>query len=156
MPVAVTRAGGRLEVDVVGAKVSNKALHIIHVEVGGIAGGPESVRSLVKKKFSPKVKVAIVSHFRRRFGFKGRVVYQKRYVATYSARPTREEFRRLGVGLVELQEFLTREVLQTIRRWKKKPMWRPKISGKSVQLPESHWLLRLLEYLDSWGIIQQA
>ncbi|MCL6578788.1 MAG: hypothetical protein K6T73_05295, partial [Candidatus Bathyarchaeota archaeon] len=43
LPAGVTPAGGRYVADVVGAKVSGNALEIIHVEVGQLSGGKQSV-----------------------------------------------------------------------------------------------------------------
>lgn len=154
LPAGVTPAGGRYVADVVGAKVSGNALEIIHVEVGQLSGGKQSVASL-GKKFSNNVCKAIENYFRQKLGFAtGTVNYQKMYVASFWTKHTVNGAKQLGINVRTLPDFIRQEVTQAIRNWKQHPPHRPITGGANITLPESNWLLQLIDYLDGHELLK--
>jgi len=154
LPAAVTTAGGRYVADVVGAKVSGNVLEIIHVEVGQLSGGRNSVASL-GKKFSQGVCASIENYFRQKLGFVSSTAnYKKMYVASFWTKPTINGAAQLGINVRPLPDFILQEVIQAIQNWKKHPPHRPKTQGGIITLPESHWLLQLIDYLQFRGLLK--
>jgi len=148
-PVGVAKLGGRLEVDVVGAKISNGVLEIIHVETGQLSAGQKGI-DFVKKKFSKKVCNSVSNYFKQGFSFtSGNIDYRKMYVPTYWTKPTIKGFENSGIEIETLPDFISNNVLRTINRWKQNPLHQPQIRGKSVTLPESYWILQLVDYLNA-------
>jgi len=154
LPAGVTAAGGRYAPDVVGAKISGNTLDIIHVEVGQLAGGKGSVASL-GKKFSQNICAAVENYFRQKLGFvAGKVNYQKMCVAGFWTKPTVNGAQRMGINVRPLPDFIQKEVSQAIQKWKTQPPHRPKTKGEIIALPESHWLLQLIDYLKSKKLLK--
>ena len=154
LPVGVAEPGGRLEVDVVGAKISDDVLKIRHVETGQLSGGEESIDS-INNKFD-KGKKLVENYFIQKFSFKNKndknnnkIDYQKIYVATYWTEPTIQELKNFGIKVYKWPEFICEEVLPAIKNWKDNPPHQPKTRGKNITLPESYWLLNLIDYLNT-------
>ena len=72
--------------------------------------------------------------------------YKKIYVATYWTKPTLEILDKNSVKTNKLPDFIHDEILPTIRCYKKNPLHPSKLGGAT--LPESYWLLQLIDYLD--------
>jgi len=154
LPACVTEAGGRYVADVVGARISDNVLDIIHVEVGQLAGGQQSINSL-QRKFSRNVCEPIKDYFKQKLGPVIDVVnYRKMYVASFWTKPTLDGAARLGIDARPLPNFICQEVIPTIQNWKTRPPHRPKTKGGVITLPESHWLLQLIDYLNSQGLLK--
>jgi len=147
LPVGVTKPGGRLEADVVGARIWKDKLEIRHIETGTLSQGVQGANSIAGKKFSAYVSRSISKYFKQKFSFKGGVEYEKIYVPTYSSKPTVRELQRLGIEVIKLPDLIREKVAETIQEWKRNPPDHPQITGKSVTLPESYWLLQMLDYL---------
>ena len=154
LPAHVTATGGRYVADVVGAKVSGNVLEIIHVEVGQLSGGKQSIASL-QNKFSQNVCAKIENYFRQKLGFvTGTVNYRKICVASFWTAPVFNAATRLGINVRPLPEFIHQEVIQTIQNWKRHPPHSPKTRGNIITLPESHWLLQLIDYLKTYELLK--
>ena len=154
LPAGVAYAGGRYVADVVGAKVSDDVLEIIHVEVGQLAGGQKSINSL-QRKFSSNVCDAIKDYFKQKLGFVADTInYQKMYVASFWTKPILNGAAQLGINVRPLPNFICQEVIQTIQNWKKHPPHHPRTKGGIIKLPESHWLLQLIDYLQTKGLLR--
>jgi hypothetical protein len=154
LPAGVTPMGGRYAADVVCAKVSRNVLEIIHVEVGQLSGGKQSITSL-QNKFSRNVCTKIEGYFRQKLGFTtGIVNYQKMYVASFWTKPTLNAVSQLGINVKPLPDFIRQEVFEAIQNWKKHPPHQPKTQGNIITLPESHWLLQLIDYLQSHKLLR--
>lgn len=154
LPAATAQAGGRFAPDVVGAKISQNVLDIIHVEVGQLAYGSKSVASLAKK-FSSNVCVAVENYFKQRLGFtSGTVNYRKMYVASFWTQPVMKQAKQLGIDVKPLPDFIRQEVLPAIENWKKQPPHKPKTQGQIIALPESCWLLQLIDYLQNYEMLK--
>ncbi|AEH22834.1 hypothetical protein TOPB45_0733 [Thermodesulfobacterium geofontis OPF15] len=156
IPISSPKAGGRNEADVVDAKFRDGILEIIHVEVGTLPGGAEQSKETFRKKFSEEVRDSIVNYFAQRLEIKTfeNVNYKGICVLVYASRPTLEALlnfvkeTKKEVEIKELSEFIKDEIIPTIQNWKKHPPHSPKTRGKEITLPESHWLLQLIDYLD--------
>ena len=154
LPVSVARRGGRYEADIVGARIRNNVLEIIHIECGQLSGGKQSINSL-QKKFSLRNCNQIKNYFRNRLEFTGtNVKYHKMYVASYWSRPAMQEAMRLGIKVRPLPDFIRKEVLSTIKKWKDKPYHKPRTKGGHITLPKTCWLLQLIDYLCNKGLLK--
>jgi len=156
LPVGVPEhskgGGGRFEVDVVGARINNNTLEIRHIETG--VQVPETEEK-IEKKFSDKICKAVTSYFKQRFSFTGgEPDYQKIFIPTYGG-----SFRILehsNIIIKPLSEFICQDILPTIQRWKQNPPHQPRCPGKHITLPESHWLLQLIDCLNSRGMLKRC
>ncbi|MCK4390619.1 MAG: hypothetical protein KAV83_10345 [Desulfobacterales bacterium] len=156
LPVAVTSAGGRGEADVVGARVGGNILEIIHVETGTLAKGQDSIIS-VGKKFSSIVSKEVTNYFKQRFSFSGDTVnYQSIYVPSYWTRPTVKGIKGLDILVEPLPTFILERLLPAIKKWKSNLPHKPKGKGKHIALPESYWMLQLIDYLESNDLVKKS
>lgn len=147
LPVCVSRAGGRFEADVVGARIKAGILEIRHIETGGLAGGRSSTVSITKK-FGDPVVVSVKEYFKKMLSFKGpKPTYEKLYVATFWTSPVIRDVGQVGVKVIRLPDFIFDKVLPTIQSWKDNPPHQPRMKGPRVTLPESLWLLQMLDNL---------
>ena len=150
LPVGTTEVGGRNEADVVGAKMDNNTLVIRHVEVGQFSGGVKGVESVLSKKFSQSIQNSIKDYFKQRLSFTSdNIKYDKFYVLTYWTGPTieAEALKRYGVIPLPLPDFIQDNVIPSIQRWKENPPHGSRLRGEIIGLPETYWLLQLIDYM---------
>lgn len=153
-PVATTIAGGRGEVDVVGARVDEGSLDIIHIETGQLSRGKASIKS-IEKKFRQEIRETLTGYFRGIFANEGeKVNYRKIYIPSYWTKPTMDGIRSIDIKVIPLPDFILDYVLPTIERWKSNPPHSPKARGPGIALPESHWLLKLLEHMNYHNLVK--
>lgn len=144
IPLSGTGRGGRQEADVVGAKISEtnkkaQILRIYHVEVGQLGGYKYNV-AMLKDKFSNTRTDKIKERYKGRMAFAGEVQYDKLYIDIWE-RPTRVKrlIRDSQIAEEKIEVWtpskLFSEVFKAIEAW-----------GGST-LPESYWMLKLLESL---------
>ena len=159
VPLPGTGKGGRQEADVVGVKVNEttegqKVLQIYHVEVGELPRGHAVNVEKLRGKFSNARTQAIVSRFQNRIGFIQPVQYKKIYVDIW---PTQrkvdklmdnENIKQEGIEVWTPRD-LFQKVLRTIVQWI--PEHKPKLG--EATLPESYWMLKQLEHLRLWGLL---
>ena len=125
-------------------------LEIKHVECGQLIYGQQSITS-VQRKFSVINQNNITTHFQNITGFRGPTVnFEKIYVANSWSKPTLNGVSNLGITVYTLPVFICSKVLPTIESWKR--LWINRNSlktkkTKDITLPESCWLLKLLEEL---------
>ena len=135
--------GGRKEADVVGVKISEyskkgRILQIYHVEVGQLGGYVKNV-AMLKDKFSNERTGEVVERYKKRMAFAGEVQYDKLYIDIWS-RPKRVE------KLMSTSE-ITEEKIEV---WAASNLFRnvfKAIEACESTLPESYWMLKLLESL---------
>ena len=155
-PVATTSVGGRGEVEAVGARVNEGFLEIIHIETGQLSGGKSSVES-IEKKFRQEIHESLIKYFRDIFASESdNVSYRKIYKASYWTQPTMDGIRSFGIEVIPLPDFLRDFVIPTIKQWKENPPHAPKARGPMIALPESHWLLKLLEYMHTQNLLMDS
>ena len=156
VPVATGGRGGRKEADVLGAKVkgTNKGktvLEIYHVEIGSLTRNLLSNVETVVKKFSDEIIKSVKDRFTKRLGTIEEVEYHKVYVDTWASNSKAKklesdvDINREGIKIWTMKD-LYGEVLRIIEEWKATPGYLVK-SDLMVTLPESYWILKLLDDL---------
>ena len=144
IPVGTGGRGGRKEADIVGVKVSvdnnKRQLQIYHVEVGQLGGKHVKNVARLKDKFSNERRSEIVERYKKRMAFAGEVQYDKLYIDIWE-RPIKVE-KLMSTSEITGEKIevwtpskLFRNVFKAIEAW-----------GEST-LPESYWMLKLLESL---------
>lgn len=159
LPVHVPKAGGRFEADVVGARIKEegkeRVLQIRHVETGTLAGGKTSAHS-VKKKFSENTVSSVTEYFKRVLSLENpETTYEKIYVATYWSAPVIRNVTEVGVKVIPLPDFIRDRVLPTVQKAKKNLARRLSMKGSTAMLPESLWLLQMLDYLGAQHMLRK-
>lgn len=159
VPVGVGTGGGRKEADVVGVKLSltgenRKILQVRHVEVGELGGNRQSNVRYLLEKFSSTRTHAIRDRFAKRIGTVDQVQYEKLYVDIWATEGKvarlmdDEEIMRERIQVWTLKK-LFQEVFRAIRAWV--PDYKSK-SGEAT-LPDGYWMLKLLESLCEWKLL---
>ena len=159
IPVGVGSGGGRKEADVVGVKVNevnekSKFLAICHVEVGALTGDYKRNVESLREKFSSTRTREIVNRFKTRMAFTGRVQYEKVYVDIWATDAKAKKLMSSAevsgerIKVWTLKELFL-EVFLTIRSWS--PAYISKCG--EATLPESYWMLKLLESLRAWKLL---
>jgi hypothetical protein len=159
VPVGVGSGGGRKEADVVGAKIKDngkkgRILQIYHVEVGTLSGAHEENVDILRTKFSRERTQEIVKRLKRRMGSIDEVEYQKLYVDIWPTEikvaklMNRKEIKQEEIK-VWTPKTLFQEVFQAMKDWV--PTHKSK-SGEATLL-ECWWMLKLLEKLREWGML---
>jgi hypothetical protein len=156
LPAGTGGAGGRFAPDVVGARIghSTKKLEIVHVEVGSYIQGVKETMESFAGKFSPEVQNTLEAYFKERFAYGSKPTYRKMVVASYSSKPVKTAAQDIGIEFLTLDDFICARVLPTIRRWKESPYFERKTKGENVTLSDSLWILKLLDYLDTFGLLK--
>lgn len=137
--------------DVVGAKIYRDLLLIRHIETGQLSSGRKSAAS-VARKFSPVVEKPVIEYFVGAFSFTGDVQYSKLYVAASCSQPVVDELSAQGISVEPVPLFITKRVLPAVEAWKQSPPHQPR-SRANITLPESNWLLQMLDHLATKGLL---
>jgi hypothetical protein len=150
LPVGTSSRGGRKEADVVGYKVIGvdvaQTLEICHVEVGQLGGYNYNLQMLQDKFSDSRIK-EVEQRYRKRLTFEGAIKYKKLYIDIWE-RPKRvdklmSDTRISGADIeVWTPSKFFNEVFKEINNW-----------GEST-IPESHWLLKMLEAMIWSGMIR--
>ena len=159
VPVGVGSGGGRKEADVVGVKIietdeQGRKLQIYHVEVGELMHACESNVQSLKSKFSPERTQEIVTRCKQRVGLAEQVEYEKVYVDIWSTESkvarlmNHADIEQEGIK-VWTPKRLFQEVLRAIAGW----IPTHKSKSKEATLLECWWMLKLLECLREWELL---
>jgi len=159
VPVGVGSGGGRKEADVVGVKIretgeKGRILQIYHVEVGQLGGAYESNIQRLRDKFSPERTQEIVDRFKERVGLVEQVEYEKVYVDIWPTKSkvaklkNHEEIKQEGIKIWTPKK-LFQEVFRAIVDW----VPTHKSKSKQATLLECWWMLKLLESLREWELL---
>lgn len=142
--------GGRKEADVVGVKISlddtdKRILNIFHIEVGQLGGYDKSLE-MISDKFSDIRTDEIIRRYKDRMAFEGQIAYKKLYVDIWErpslAKRLMDSTELASVGIeVWTPSDLFQNVFMDIKGW------------GEYTLPESYWMLKLLESLWEVGLI---
>lgn len=146
VPIGVTPKGGRNEADVLGIRIENHTLQIMHVEIGVLGQSAKINIQTVQDKFSIKNQNAIKGYCKKKLGFSGRVSYDNLYVATYVGKKTLGIAKRNNINLKHMDDFIYKDVVPAINTWKQNPQTGSKTKGKTITLPDGLWLLQLIDY----------
>ena len=144
LPVPTEEKGGRGELDILGVKVEDEQLKILHIETGIPSRLGEMKRIFASSTTKEIRRIA------RDFGFEENYVLERWYVHTWGGQKglsrkwghIKEELEQEGVALMTFEEVL-KKIAEAINKW------REKYRGKAQQssLPSSLWLLKMLESL---------
>jgi len=154
IPVNTTDAGGRNEVDVIGYKITNNnEIEIIHIEITALAPSPKE-KEKIEQKFSETIKQNLVEHIRKKINIANlqNIIYKKIYVDTYSKKDKIENLnqdptlKEKEIQVKRLIDLIIHDIIPTIKQWKESPPHKPKSKG-NITLPDSYWLLKLIDYL---------
>lgn len=76
-------------------------------------------------------------------------------VPAFWTRPTIREIEQYGVTVLKFPDFIRERMLPTIEKWKKRasPV---QSKAKTIKLPESHWLLQMLDYMWNNKLLNSA
>jgi len=147
VPIGVTKKGGRFEADVLGIKIKEHILHVMHIEIGNLGQSAEKNIQTLQNKFSSQKQNAIIDYCKKKLGFKGRVSYNNLYVATYVSKKTLPIAKKSNINLKRIEDFIREDVVPAINKWKANPPFHPKTRGKIIMLPDGLWLLHLIDMM---------
>ena len=146
LPVSTSGPGGPFCADVVGARIKQGKLEIVHVEVGSLTQNVKDSLTSLGKKFSPSNVTAIENFFKERFEFSGSVSFKKMYIASFCSNPVKDAIESKGVEIHRLEDFIGKHVLPDISEWKKN--WSKHTKTNALTLPESYWILKMIDQLN--------
>lgn len=142
--------GGRKEADVVGVRISvddthKRILQIFHIEVGQLRGYEKSLE-MINDKFSDIRTNEIIKRFKDRMAFEGQIEYRMLYVDIWERPNLVKKLisnKELTSAKIEVwtPSTLFQDVFTEIKSW------------GEYTLPESYWMLKLLESLGEVGLI---
>ena len=143
--------GGRKEADVVGVKISlddtnKRILNIFHVEVGQLGGYDKSLE-MISDKFSDIRTDEIIRRYKDRMAFEDQIEYKKLYVDIWERPNLIKKLmsnKELTSARIEvwMPSTLFQNVFTEIKGW------------GEYTLPESYWMLKLLESLCEVDLIK--
>jgi methionine aminopeptidase len=175
------RGGGIREADILGLKLRKETspeadiivetLEILHIEIGSLPGRFEKNSALIKDKFvlerEEAIKDILIDIIElesvlskcilgySRLG-SSKIEYKPIYIANYVAKKQvnmlKERLKREGIEFLTLEEVL-REIIHEIGVWKKRLVEKGFRITEQITLPESWWLLNLIDYLKKVGFI---
>lgn len=114
------KGGGITEADVIGARVRNEALEIVHLETGALAGGLEANLKRVRDKFQEAKRKVVSDIVSEKVAWESEQTYEAIYIASSASRveELKRELEKDNIKLLRLDEFVREEVLKTIEGWK--------------------------------------
>lgn len=149
-PVQI-KGGGRKELDVLGFKVEEGELEIIHVETG-VPSSIKDLKETIEWKFDSVARREIHRIVRKFFfGFKN-FTYSPWYISVWQKgtgkkfQKLKEDKKREGITLMTVEE-LMEKVENAIVEWKKRNMTK---KGNEPTLPGNLWLLKFLERIENY------
>jgi hypothetical protein len=156
IPTSTTGAGGRKEADIIGYKITNNnELEIIHIEISTSHPKIEEI----EKKFSEDIEQKLINYIKKKLNITDRKYQTKKiYIDIYSSKKTIENLnqhptlKQKVIQVKRLSEVIIDDVIPTIKQWKASPPHKSKGKG-NITLPESFWLLKLIEFLMGKSLI---
>ncbi|MGC9114371.1 MAG: hypothetical protein ACP5IG_04825 [Candidatus Micrarchaeia archaeon] len=153
VPAGSAEAGGRYAADVVGVKVKGGKMEICHAEVGTLPRDFEKSVETIKRKFSESVVERIKRYFQERIKISEgtSVEYKKVYVTVYVSKKVfnRLKEEKKEVEVKTLQDVI-KDAIEEIRNFHPNG-----IKSARGTLPESLWLLKLIEHIQPWLVLEK-
>jgi len=167
------RGGGTKEADVIGLKLvrdKGEVLEIVHVETGTLDKDfKENLKSTKSKFSSERIKTikdilldiveleSMMGKARVDVSRVSKVEYKPIYIASYVAKKQvddlKRELKKNGIEFKTLEEFLG-EIIEDIDKWKQGLVDRGLRTTTGVTLPESWWLLNLIDSMKNISLIK--
>lgn len=131
--------GGRMEADIVAARLVGSTLEIQHVEVGALADNIDNNIKRIEEKFSPKRQQEVRAFLQQSFGSGLSSDYNCRYIGVYISRKQLPELhtRLSGIRFQTFDDFILQDALPTLK---------PYVQQMKT-VPDGLWLLGMLSYL---------
>jgi len=150
-----------------------EVLEIVHIEAGSLTGNFEENLKTIKGKFAPErvktikeisldvieLESVVGSKFivgYSRYGV-SEVKYRPIYIASYVAKKQismlKRELEEDGIEFLTLEEVL-KAIIRDIDEWKKKQIDKGFRATRRITLPESWWLLNLIDYMKNNGLVK--
>jgi Zn-finger domain-containing protein len=178
------KRGGVEEADIIGLRLRRKlnpesktmveVLEVLHIEVGSLAMRFEKALKSVLEKFAQEREEAIKSlavdvvelesvYGKAVYGLSrydvSRIEYKRVFVASEVAKGQvgrlKEELSKYGIEFKTLGE-VVREVMHDVDEWKRRQMEKGFRTTKRITLPESLWLLNLIDYMKKEGLVTEG
>ena len=145
--------GGAWAPDVTGAKLVQGQLVIRHCEGAMyLIGNPKQQAERYKSKYSEEIEGAVRKHFSLIFGASAtqEAKYEKWVICCYVTGPGMTKMKKTipEVQICQLREFVFREILPSIERWREPP------NTKTTTLPADKWLLSLIDHFKRFDLIR--
>ncbi len=146
LPLPAGSQGGRGEADVVGARINQNTLEIRHIEVGSLPENTKDNLSRIRSKYTPHKQNYIKKYFSTRFNFplSGHIKYEALWIVTHTANKTATAAGQEGYTVQKIDDFVKKTICDSIKNWKKKPPFQL-TKGKALVLPDSLWLLQIID-----------
>lgn len=141
LPLFAAGKGGRREADVVGVRIEEGLPEVMHTEVGTLAGSFDENLEKIRKKFDDSTNSTIENYATHWLG-KTPLKHHKIFVYEWLSKINEIKKRVQDVEILSIGEVIDK-LWQAINRWKNNPPYQ--IKGKSVTLPESLWLAKVVE-----------
>jgi len=133
--------GGRLEADIVGAKLLGAALEVQHIEIGVLPGNMQTNIKRIEEKFSQKRQQGVKKFLEQSFGSGLSWDYRCRYIAVYISQIQLKQLpsRLSGINLQAFSDFILQDVLPTVTPYVQ----------QIKTVPDGMWLLGMISYLQA-------
>jgi len=161
------RRGGAKEADILGLKLlreGKEVLEIMHVETGTVIQNFDENLKSIRNKFSlerertlEEISLDIIEL--RNAVNKADILkrYKRIYIASYVPRKQinklKEILKRDNIEFLTLEEVL-RKIIKDIDKWKESQVRKRRRTTVGITLPESWWLLNLVDFIKSKGLMK--
>ena len=161
------RRGGAKEADILGLKLlreGKKVLEIMHVETGSVAQNFDENLKNIRNKFSSERERTLEEISLDIIELKSAVNraniskrYKRIYIASYVSRKQvdrlKEILKKDNIEFLTLEEVL-RKIVKDIDKWKQNQARKGRRTTVGITLPESWWLLNLIDFIKSRGLMK--
>jgi hypothetical protein len=159
MRLKAAKKGGVFEADVVGVKLQNEALDIVHVETGSLSGKLEDNFTRITRKFVAANQIDLSNIIDEKVEWNDDVSYTPLYIASYLAKKQYPVLKRKlyeyshcqgyrkAIDLLLLEDFIVQKLLPSVDRWKRNERESGRRVTEKTTLPEPYWLSNLLDFM---------
>jgi hypothetical protein len=104
LPLPAGSQGGRSEADVVGARIQQNTLVIMHIEVGSLPDSTAKNVARIQAKFTKHKRNYIEKYFSTRFNFpsSGQITYDPLWIVTHTANKTAQAASQAGYSVQKI------------------------------------------------------
>ncbi len=57
--------------------------------------------------------------------------------------------------MILLEDVIATHIIKAMNRWKQTPPYKARTSGQYIMLPEAYWLLKLVEHMYGYGLLNE-
>ncbi len=142
--------GGVAEADVIGIKVKDNRLEIMHMETGSLAKSFEDNLNWVKNKFNKDNRQCVETFAKKKVPWDSGIKYRCVFVASFASRASdlKDALSSNQIEFWMLERFIVEMALPALQDWKKEQVKVGLRKTNNPTLPECLWLLQLLDFLE--------